>query len=90
MNAPMLKRKVDEALQMGRDLVERRPNDSTLPIVIEQLVYLEKIYERDRNFRAVPAGKLTIGVIAAKEYETSQPKFASILGEIDYAIDHQV
>ena len=90
MNAPMLMRKVEEALEMGKALVEQRPKDTTLPIVMEQLQYLEKIYERDGNFRAIPAGKLTIGVIAAKEYDTSQPKFANLLGDIDYAIDHQV
>jgi len=73
---------------MGRELIQAGKSVSTVKVVLEQLVYLEEVYDRDGNFRSVPPGKLTIGVIAAKEFDVSHPKFANVLGEIDYALDH--
>jgi hypothetical protein len=82
------KRKIDDALRIGNELAQSKPNDSSLRSILEQLAYLKQIYDRDHSLRAITPGKMTIGVIAAKEFDVSHPRFAKVLYEIDYALDH--
>jgi len=79
---------IDDALQVANQLAQKNPSDSTVPIVIEQLLYLKQVYERDGNLNAIPKGKMTLGVIAAKEYDTTQPDLANLLYKIDWILDH--
>lgn len=59
-------------------------------VVTEQLEYLKAVQQRDGNLRAVPKNKMTIGVIAAREYDTTEPKLAELLYKIDWALDHDL
>lgn len=89
MDTESVKRKIDEAVTIGTELSREKPQISTLPMVLEQLLYLKEIYDREKGFRSVPKGKLTMGVIAAKDsYDVVHPKFANLLYDIDYSLDH--
>jgi hypothetical protein len=88
MDKGSTKDRIDEALRIASDFAQRNPNHSATGIVLEQLEYLKKIYERDGSLRSVPKGKMTIGLIAAREYDTEQPDLAELLYKIDWAIDH--
>ena len=78
--------KVNEALRLGeviqKTMVDRRP----LISVIEQLRYIQGISDRDQSFDAVARERLTIGLIAAREFETTAPEFARLLYDISYAL----
>jgi hypothetical protein len=89
MNGISTKERIDEALKIVSDLAQKHPDQSSARVVLDQLRYLKDIYERDGGLRSVPKGKLTIGLIAAREYDTENPELADLLYKIDWAIDHQ-
>jgi hypothetical protein len=81
-------RELTNALEIGHELVRKNPNDSALCDILKQLEFLKSTYERDQNFRSIPKGKMTFGVIAAKEeYDVIFPKFAHLLHDISAALD---
>lgn len=89
MDAEMTKQRIDNAIRMGNDLFHSKPENQTLPIILKQLTYLKEVFERDHSFLAVPRGKMTFGVIAAKEeYDEIFPAFADLLHEISWDLDH--
>ena len=81
-------KRINDALEMASSHVTNDPWDPTMPIVVEQLKYLKEVYERDGSLDSIPKGKMTIGVIAAKEYDTSHPQLARLLHEISWVINH--
>jgi hypothetical protein len=89
MDALGIKRTIDEALRLATERYRAQPTDRALATIIDQLVYLQSAHDRDGDFGSVPAGKLTIGVIAARNFDTSDPPLASKLFEINYAIEHK-
>jgi hypothetical protein len=88
MDQGSTKDRIDEALRIASDFARRNPNHSATQIVLEQLEYLKQVYERNGNLKSVPKGKMTIGLIAAREYDTEQPDLADLLYKIDWTIDH--
>src|ERR1019366_8919311 len=82
------KQRIENALEMASSLATNDPRDPTMPIVVEQLKYLKEVYERDGSFDSIPKGKMTIGVIAAKEYDTSRPRLARLLHDISWVLNH--
>ncbi len=82
------KQRIDRALQIASELSMRDKSDSAAATVVDQLSYLKEMYERNGNLKFVPKGKMTIGVIAAREYDTAHPVLADLLYKIDWAIDH--
>jgi len=82
------KERIDEALRMVSELSRKDPEDKAARVVAEQLEYLKEIYARDGNLKSIPRGKMTIGVIAAREYDTANPKLAELLYEISWVLDH--
>jgi hypothetical protein len=89
MDNELTKQRIDDAMGIAKELLKSRSKDSALPMIIEQLNYLKEIYDRDRSFKTVPANKMTFGLIAAKNYDMLYPKFADILYNISWALDHQ-
>jgi hypothetical protein len=90
MNASATAQRINRAAQLVSQLVVAAPHDTTLPIILKQLHFLQEVYERDQSFLAVPSSRVTLGVIAAKEdYDTIHPELAGLLHEISYAIKHQ-
>ena len=88
MDTISTKQRIDEALRIASELAQKDPDDSTTPIIVKQLRYLKQAYERDGNLKSIPKGKMTIGVIAAKEYDTAYPQLADLLYEIAWVLDH--
>jgi len=88
MDQVSTKQRIDEALGIASDFARKNPEHAATRIVIEQLEYLKGVYERDGNLKSIPKGKMTIGLIAAREYDTEEPKLADLLYKIDWAIDH--
>jgi ABC-type proline/glycine betaine transport system substrate-binding protein len=43
---------------------------------------------KDLKPSVIPKGKMTIGVVAAREYETANPELAELLHQISWALDH--
>jgi hypothetical protein len=89
MDIELTKHRIDDAMRIANGLLQSKPTDSTLPMILEQLAYLNEVYDRDHNFRTVPVKKMTLGVIAAREYDTVSPDFADLLCKISLALDHQ-
>lgn len=81
--------RIDEAMRIAKELSEATPRDSTLLLIIEQLAYLTETYARDQSFSSIPARKFTLGLLAAREYDTLYPDFVDILYKISWALDHQ-
>lgn len=82
-------RRVDDALRMAAAVAAKDPEDPTIPIVIKQLQYLQDVYRRDGDLGAIPKGKMTIGLIAAREYDTAEPNLADLLHKISWDLNHQ-
>ncbi|HKE29354.1 MAG TPA: immunity protein Tsi6 family protein [Bryobacteraceae bacterium] len=88
MDNELTHRKLTEALKVGHQLAGKDPSDLALNDTLKQLAFLESVYERDRTFRSVPKGRMTFGVIAAKEeYDVVYPEFAHLLHDLSAAID---
>lgn len=88
MDPVSTKQRIEEALRLTSEILVKNPADKAARVVMEQLEYLREVYARDGSLKAVPPGKMTIGVIAAKEYDTANPKLAELLYDIDWAIEH--
>ncbi len=82
------RQRIDQALQIASELSRKNPADPMAKSVVDQLQFLKKAIERDGNLKSVPPGKMTIGMIAAREYDTSHPQLAALLYDIDWEIDH--
>ena len=88
MTSAELMGKINQAIQETRQLIAREPDRTALPMILKQLLDLQSIYERDRNFAAVEGDKVTMGVIAAKsDYDVIFPKYADLIHDITYALD---
>lgn len=82
------KQRIEEAIRIASGLASGDPPDTTAPIILKQLEYLKQAYERDGSLKSIPKGKMTIGVIAAKEYDTAEPRLAELLHDISWEIEH--
>jgi hypothetical protein len=81
--------KIDDAIQQTKQLIAREPDRSALPIILRQLLDLQSIYARDRNFAAVQKDKVTMGVIVAKsDYDVIFPQYADLIHDITFALDN--
>lgn len=89
MNGTSTRERIEEALKLASNVAQKNPDHSATRIVLEQLQYLKGIYERDGSLNSIPKGKMTIGLIAAREYDTEYPQLADLLYKIDWAIDHK-
>jgi hypothetical protein len=88
MDQTSTKKSIDEALGIVTELARKNPESAAARTVSEQLTYLKQAYERDGSLKSIPKGKMTIGVIAAREYDTAQPRLAELLYDIAWALDH--
>lgn len=82
--------RIQLATEIALAMLARNPSDPVLPAVLEQLKYLEETFHREGSFAAVDGAKLTLGLIAARAYDTAQPEFAELLYTIDHAIKRQI
>lgn len=83
-----MEQRIEEALRLINEILREDPADRAAQVVGEQLEYLKEVQHRDGNVRSIPKGRMTIGVIAAREYDTVNPKLAELLYKIDWALDH--
>ena len=88
MSTASTEQRIEEALLLVGEVVRKDPADRAAQVVAEQLEYLKEVQRRDGDLRSIPKGRMTIGVIAAREYDTAHPKLAELLYKIDWALDH--
>jgi hypothetical protein len=63
----------------------RQQSDFELYVSIErQLAYLQGLVERGEPLSEEKRASLTLGVYAAREFETSDPSFADVLFAVNY------
>ncbi|HLJ86720.1 MAG TPA: immunity protein Tsi6 family protein [Candidatus Angelobacter sp.] len=90
MNNEGINSMLNEALKVGTELAQRDPSDIALSDILKQLAYLIKTYEQSHSFQSIPKGKMTFGVIAAKEeYDVVYPEFARLLHSISGSIEER-
>lgn len=89
METMSTKQRIEEAIRIVRELIEQDPGSKAAPVVLEQLEFLKREYDLHSNLKSVPKGKMTLGVIAAKEYDTAQPRLADLLYEIAWMVEHE-
>ena len=81
---------IDKALSLANALATKEPDDRALQSIIKQLEYLKGIWEAKGSLAAVPKGKMTLGVIAAKEeYDTNYPELANLLHDISWTVNQE-
>jgi hypothetical protein len=78
---PML---VDRGLHMVRERLRASPGAPVYLSVQRQLEYLQTAVAAAQSPDPVAIESLTLGVYAAREFETSDPDFADVLFDIHY------
>jgi hypothetical protein len=75
-------------LDRGLDLVERRLRDSggarIHDSIRSQLLYMKRIVDEGAIPTDTELDSLTLGVYAAREFETTDPEFADVLFTVEY------
>jgi hypothetical protein len=75
---------VDRGLQMVRERLRASPGFGVYLSVQRQLEYLQTAVVAAQSPDPATIESLTLGVYAAREFETSDPDFADVLFDIHY------
>ena len=75
---------VDRGLEMVRDRLQASPDFSIYLSIRRQLAYLQEIIAASQVLTEEKRASLTLGVYAAREFETSDPDFADVLFKVNY------
>ena len=78
---PML---VDQGLRMVRERLRASPGFPVYLSVQRQLEYVQEVVTLAQSPDPAKIDSLTLGVYAAREFETSDPDFAGVLFDIHY------
>jgi hypothetical protein len=75
---------VDRGLDLVRDRLQASPDFSIYLSIQRQLAYLKEIIAASQVLTEEKRASLTLGVYAAREFETSDPDFADVLFKVSY------
>lgn len=75
---------LSKALQATNQRISAVPNDAMYDSIKNQLEFIRSCVETGRKPTEEEKRSLTIGVYAAREFETSDPEFADLLHDISY------
>ena len=75
---------LDEGLRMVRERLQASPDFPIYLSIQRQLEYVDQIVTLGQSPDPGKIDSLTLGVYAAREFETSDPDFADVLFKVNY------
>jgi Tse6 toxin immunity protein Tsi6 len=75
---------LEEGLRMVRERMQASPGFSIYLAIQRQLEYLQTTVALGQSADPAKIDSLTLGVYAAREFETSDPDFADVLFKVNY------
>jgi Tsi6 len=76
---------LNTALVKAREHVAHEPDDPFQKSILAQLEFIARHVAEGRSASASELEKLNLGVIAVRTLEDTEPEYASLLSEVEYA-----